>query len=124
MPDVGSEVVTLTLLPRSKWQTLLNLDVIQVSVFPPLFFAHSTHHGQQRRNRPKEPPKAPERAPFFLPTLPGVETRFTIQEKGQEMTPARRTEKATANAKTMFSEKLSQEPKEGNCRRYVYPKQP
>jgi len=96
LPDVDSEVVTLTLLPRSRWETLLNLDVIQ------------------RRNKPKEPPKAPEKAPFFLPTLPGVETRFVVQEKGQEKTPIRRSEKTAANARSVFSEKLSQEPKEGN----------
>ncbi|KAH9180505.1 Utp21-domain-containing protein [Lactarius sanguifluus] len=95
VPDVDGEVVTLTLLPRSRWQTLLNLDVIQ------------------RRNKPKEPPKAPEKAPFFLPTLPGVETRFVVQEKGQEKTSTRRSEKTAANAKSVFSEKLSQEPKEG-----------
>ena len=39
MPGLEGEVVTLTHLPRSRWQTLLNLDVIQVSrllfsVFP------------------------------------------------------------------------------------------
>lgn len=96
LPDVDSEVVTLTLLPRSRWETLLNLDVIQ------------------RRNKPKEPPKAPEKAPFFLPTLPGVETRFVVQEKGQEKTPTRRSDKNAANARSVFSEKLSQEPKEGN----------
>ncbi|KAH9063481.1 Utp21-domain-containing protein [Lactarius vividus] len=95
VPDVDGEVVTLTLLPRSRWQTLLNLDVIQ------------------RRNKPKEPPKAPEKAPFFLPTLPGVETRFVVQEKGQEKTSTRRSEKTAANTKSAFSEKLSLEPKEG-----------
>jgi len=96
VPEVDGEVVTLTLLPRSRWQTLLNLDVIQ------------------RRNKPKEPPKAPEKAPFFLPTLPGVETRFVVQDKGQEKTPTRRSEKTAANTNSVFSEKLSQEPKEGN----------
>jgi len=30
MPDMEGDVVTLTHLPRSRWQTLLNLDVIQV----------------------------------------------------------------------------------------------
>ena len=30
MPDLEGEVVTLTHLPRSRWETLLNLDVIQV----------------------------------------------------------------------------------------------
>ncbi|KAF8319292.1 Utp21-domain-containing protein [Clavulina sp. PMI_390] len=60
-PDqLSDDLVTLTLLPRSKWQTLLNLETIA------------------QRNKPKEAPKAPEKAPFFLPTLPGVDHRFDI----------------------------------------------
>lgn len=58
--QLSSELVTLTLLPRTKWQTLINLETITA------------------RNKPKEPPKAPEQAPFFLPTLPGTETRFDL----------------------------------------------
>ena len=30
--QLDEELITLTLLPRSKWQTLLNLDVIQVNI--------------------------------------------------------------------------------------------
>lgn len=30
--QLDEELITLTLLPRSKWQTLLNLDVVQVSI--------------------------------------------------------------------------------------------
>lgn len=30
--QLDGDLVTLTLLPRSRWQTLLNLDVIQVSI--------------------------------------------------------------------------------------------
>ncbi|KAI9721000.1 MAG: hypothetical protein M1812_002479 [Candelaria pacifica] len=44
-------ITTLSLVPRSRWQTLLHLDLIA------------------QRNKPKEPPKAPEKAPFFLPSL-------------------------------------------------------
>ncbi|KAF8334258.1 Utp21-domain-containing protein [Cantharellus anzutake] len=63
-PDqLEEKLVTLTLLPRSKWQTLLNLEVITA------------------RNKPKEPPKAPERAPFFIPTLAGVEHKFDLGEE-------------------------------------------
>jgi len=29
-PQVDGELITLTLLPRSRWQTLLNIEVIQV----------------------------------------------------------------------------------------------
>ncbi|ORX40070.1 putative WD-repeat protein [Kockovaella imperatae] len=53
-------LLTLSLMPRSRWQTLLNLDTIRA------------------RNKPKEPPKAPEKAPFFLPTVAGLETRFDL----------------------------------------------
>jgi hypothetical protein len=32
----------------------------------------------EARNKPVEAPKAPERAPFFLPTLPGTTTKFDM----------------------------------------------
>ncbi|SCU98453.1 LADA_0H13124g1_1 [Lachancea dasiensis] len=46
--QVNSELVTLSLGPRSKLKTLLNLDVIR------------------QRSKPTEAPKKPEKAPFFL----------------------------------------------------------
>lgn len=45
----GSGLITLSTMPRSRWMTLLNLDIIKA------------------RNKPKEAPKKPEKAPFFLP---------------------------------------------------------
>lgn len=46
MPDLEGEVVTLTHLPRSRWQTLLNLDVIQVSFYAVLCISDAlTHFG-------------------------------------------------------------------------------
>jgi len=46
MPDVEGDVVTLTHLPRSRWQTLLNLDVIQVSSSTFLCISYAlTHFG-------------------------------------------------------------------------------
>ncbi|XP_053330329.1 WD repeat-containing protein 36 [Spea bombifrons] len=56
--QLGEQLVTLSLLPESRWKNLLNLDVIK------------------RRNKPKEPPKLPKSAPFFIPTLPGLVPRF------------------------------------------------
>jgi U3 small nucleolar RNA-associated protein 21 len=94
-PDqLDGELITLTLLPRSRWQTLLNLEVIQ------------------QRNKPKEAPKAPEKAPFFLPTLPGVETRFAIEDKKAESAPkTTRLQKAAAlTATSVFQQKLSAAP--------------
>ncbi|KAJ7741593.1 Utp21 specific WD40 associated putative domain-containing protein [Mycena maculata] len=90
-PQLDGDLITLTLLPRSRWQTLLNLEVIQ------------------QRNKPKEPPKAPEQAPFFLPTLPGVEPRFAPEQKTPRETPkkdTRRLKQATAGTQSVFLEKL------------------
>ena len=47
----GSKVITLSSLPRGYWATLFNLEVVKA------------------RNRPIEPPKKPEAAPFFLATV-------------------------------------------------------
>jgi U3 small nucleolar RNA-associated protein 21 len=51
MDQLSSQITTLSLVPKSRWQTLLHLDVIRA------------------RNKPKEAPKAPEKAPFFLPSV-------------------------------------------------------
>ncbi|KAJ5469430.1 hypothetical protein N7539_009048 [Penicillium diatomitis] len=51
--QLQKDMLTLSLVPKSRWQTLLHLDSIR------------------ERNRPKEAPKAPEKAPFFLPSLLG-----------------------------------------------------
>ncbi|GAQ79609.1 WD repeat-containing protein [Klebsormidium nitens] len=62
------ELITLAMLPRAQWQGLVNLDVIK------------------ERNKPIEPPKKPEKAPFFLPTLPSVSgvPQFIAAEKETE----------------------------------------
>ncbi|KAF7440643.1 hypothetical protein PC9H_000990 [Pleurotus ostreatus] len=97
--QLDGDLITLTLLPRSRWQTLLNLEVIQ------------------QRNKPKEPPKAPEQAPFFLPTLPGVEPRFAVEDKAtgdQQTEKSRRLEKSTAHLESHFYKKLTREKEDGD----------
>ncbi|KAG7161754.1 WD repeat-containing protein 36-like [Homarus americanus] len=66
--QISEEFVTLALLPTSRWLNLLSLDVIK------------------KRNKPVEPPKVPKSAPFFLPTVPGLEFKFASaeQEKSDE----------------------------------------
>ncbi|KAF9881735.1 hypothetical protein CkaCkLH20_00881 [Colletotrichum karsti] len=49
--QLSAELTTLSLVPKSRWQTLLHLDLIK------------------QRNKPIEAPKAPEKAPFFLPSV-------------------------------------------------------
>lgn len=56
--DIVEDMISLSSQPKSKWQTLLNIDAIK------------------KRNKPKEAPKVPEKAPFFLPTVPGATPTF------------------------------------------------
>jgi len=51
---VAPEMITLSMLPRSQWINLVHIDTIK------------------SRNKPIEPPKKPEAAPFFLPTVSGA----------------------------------------------------
>ncbi|KAG7447991.1 Utp21-domain-containing protein [Guyanagaster necrorhizus] len=97
-PQLDGELITLTLLPRSRWQTLLNLEVIQ------------------HRNKPIEPPKPPEKAPFFLPTLPGVETRFDVKtaEKETSKKSTRRLENAAGHSQSQFHRQMISESREGD----------
>ncbi|KAG5635440.1 hypothetical protein H0H81_011247 [Sphagnurus paluster] len=97
-PQLDGELITLTLLPRARWQTLLNLEVIH------------------QRNKPKEPPKAPEKAPFFLPTLTGVETRFATAEPKptQAKQATRRMEKVAGTLESIFYQKLMAAPRDGD----------
>ena len=73
---------------------------------------------QKQRNKPKEPPKAPEKAPFFLPTLPGVESRFVIEPKKQVESkhPTRRLDKMAAEVDSIFLAKLEEENPAGDCK--------
>lgn len=58
--QLTDKMITLSMEPRAKWQNLLHLDTIKL------------------RNKPKEAPKLPEKAPFFLPTLPGAKASFDL----------------------------------------------
>ncbi|KAI1185760.1 WD domain-containing protein [Nemania serpens] len=65
LDQLSADMMTLSLVPRSRWQTLLHLDLIK------------------KRNKPKEPPKAPEKAPFFLPSTTGA---LSLNQKNMETT--------------------------------------
>uniref|UniRef100_A0A8D0HH66 WD repeat domain 36 n=1 Tax=Sphenodon punctatus TaxID=8508 RepID=A0A8D0HH66_SPHPU len=61
--QLGERLVTLSLLSESRWKNLLNLDTIK------------------KKNKPKEPPKVPVSAPFFIPTVPGLVPRYASTEQ-------------------------------------------
>jgi U3 small nucleolar RNA-associated protein 21 len=68
VPDIDGEVVTLTLLPRSRWQTLLNLDVIQVSIARlASCFAYSADLNFSAETSQKSLQKPRRRHPFSYP---------------------------------------------------------
>lgn len=51
LDQLSNDMMTLSLVPKSRWQTLLHIDLIK------------------QRNKPTEAPKLPEKAPFFLGSL-------------------------------------------------------
>ncbi|NXV23981.1 WDR36 protein, partial [Cepphus grylle] len=61
--QLGEQLVTLSSLPESRWKNLLSLDVIK------------------KKNKPREPPKVPKSAPFFIPTVPGLIPRYVAPEE-------------------------------------------
>ncbi|KAK4151100.1 Utp21 specific WD40 associated putative domain-containing protein [Chaetomidium leptoderma] len=89
--QLSADMMTLSLVPKSRWQTLLHIDLIKA------------------RNKPKEAPKAPEKAPFFLPSVgaanslvPAAETRED-EAGGSRLTQFDRT---TRNQQALTSKLL------------------
>lgn len=66
--QLSKDMMTLSLVPKSRWQALVHLDTIRVRNIPCRDIDPQLTIFQER-NRPKEAPKAPEKAPFFLPSL-------------------------------------------------------
>uniref|UniRef100_A0A1B6HHV9 Uncharacterized protein n=1 Tax=Homalodisca liturata TaxID=320908 RepID=A0A1B6HHV9_9HEMI len=58
--DQIENMITFSGLPSSRWQNILDIDVIK------------------KRNKPLEAPKVPKAAPFFLPTLPSLNLEFDL----------------------------------------------
>ncbi|KAL2257514.1 hypothetical protein VTK26DRAFT_83 [Humicola hyalothermophila] len=78
--QLSADMMTLSLVPRSRWQTLLHIDVIKA------------------RNKPKEPPKAPEKAPFFLPSLGGANPLLLPEDKDKDKDKGKQEQKKETGA--------------------------
>lgn len=63
---LDASLITLSTAPRAFWQSLFNLELIK------------------KRNKPIEPPKAPEQAPFFLQTARKDDVHPTFVPVGSE----------------------------------------
>ena len=64
--QLADNLITLSSIAYAKWANVLQLDTIR------------------KRNKPKEPPKAPKNAPFFLPTIASLVPEFLIEKKDEE----------------------------------------
>ncbi|KAI9744757.1 MAG: hypothetical protein M1818_001682 [Claussenomyces sp. TS43310] len=80
--QLSDDMMTLSLVPKSRWQTLLHLDLIK------------------QRNKPIEPPKAPEKAPFFLPSLENPQALPSIGPEEQQDNAAERSRIMKMNSVT------------------------
>lgn len=114
------DLVTLSLLPKSQWQSLIHLDIIKVCL---LFYSihvwlqcisiHRTFdwglgdikcflclcYHNQVRNKPVEPPKKPEKAPFFLPSVPTLSGEILFKPSEPTNEEAKKDDQSEIRAK-------------------------
>ncbi|XP_040914708.1 WD repeat-containing protein 36 [Toxotes jaculatrix] len=86
--QLGAELVTLSLLPESRWKSLLHLDEIK------------------KKNKPVAPPVAPAAAPFFLPTAPGLTPRFMLPTATEQETQSKVLSWGLLSQRSEFSSAL------------------
>lgn len=61
-PQLDAGLVTMSALAASRWQNLLHIDLVR------------------KRNRPRQPLQVPKQAPFFLPTVAGLDLKFDLSD--------------------------------------------
>lgn len=86
LEQLDKSLLTLSLQPQSRWQTLLNLDNIRA------------------RNKPIAPPEKPRAAPFFL----GTSTALTDKEGGAN--PDRQLDSISASERSRISRLAAAQP--------------
>lgn len=102
--QLAEQMITMSMEPRANWQNLLHLDTIKL------------------RNKPKEAPKLPEKAPFFLPTLPGAKAQFNLEpmdvdkDKQDEQTKTKQLSLNQLNTETEYSKLLRSGHEFSNCK--------
>jgi U3 small nucleolar RNA-associated protein 21 len=99
--QLSRDIVTLSLVPKSRWQTLLHLDLIK------------------KRNKPTEAPKALEKAPFFLGSLNNLESRLessAIDIGNETASKSRIFRLDHTRPQNAFTTKLLEGAGSGNCK--------
>ncbi|KAF2209638.1 hypothetical protein CERZMDRAFT_107138, partial [Cercospora zeae-maydis SCOH1-5] len=92
LDTLSADLLSLSLMPRSRWQNLLHLDLIR------------------QRNKPSEAPKKPEKAPFFLPSLqdlpqtkPGASSSTALTTDETEKERSRVLKLSQSGSKSQFT---------------------
>jgi U3 small nucleolar RNA-associated protein 21 len=98
--QISSDLMTLSLVPKSRWQTLLHLDLIK------------------ERNKPTEAPKLPEKAPFFLPSTSGAQVPGLKDdaEQAENDAKSRISRYDQARFEETFTSKLRAGAETNNCK--------
>ena len=93
MSDFEGDVVTLTHLPRSRWQTLLNLDVIQVGFYTFPFYLFHSYWTNSKEISQKSLRRPQKRRPFSCLHLQGSNHGWWFQKKKRRRHPQRNPKK-------------------------------
>ncbi|KAI1762932.1 WD domain-containing protein [Hypoxylon sp. FL1150] len=104
MDQLSTDMMTLSLVPRSRWQTLLHLDLIK------------------QRNKPMEAPRLPEKAPFFLPSTTSTgasNLNITPRKSDQDPNQSRITRFDRNRAEQELTSKLQAGAANGNYDEFV-----
>ncbi|XP_067002805.2 WD repeat-containing protein 36 [Anabrus simplex] len=87
--QINEDLVTLSLVANSRWQNLLNIDIVR------------------KRNKPQEPLKKPKSAPFFLPTLPSLQLQFDLSSEKEQQDSRTALLPQSVQSLTVFGKLLS-----------------
>ncbi|KAI1848220.1 hypothetical protein JX266_005933 [Neoarthrinium moseri] len=104
--QLSTDMMTLSLVPRSRWQTLLHLDLIK------------------QRNKPTEAPKLPEKAPFFLPSTTNSslakadELTMAVTQENQNQSKITRFDRSSRSEEA-FTSKLRAGAESGNYDEFI-----
>lgn len=82
--QIDDNLITMSKLTEAKWKNLLSLDIIK------------------KRNKPKEAPKKPKQAPFFLPTVAGLDIAFDVNGEAIENESTRFKSSSNTESLTTF----------------------
>lgn len=105
LDQLSADMMTLSLVPKSRWQTLLHLDLIK------------------KRNKPTEAPKVPEKAPFFLPSATsggGKPQDQGATTKADEESNSRITKLDWRRSQEAFTAKLRDGAATNNCKCFIF----